>query len=116
MGSPEKIRFLLCKDSEDAEEVEVLANHYLVTTSPYCELKENQGNKKCWVWTAQDSANGEAEIVQFALRFASEELAARFKDAFDSAKNQNEKLGDASGKDTEVIEVVSSDEEKEDAE
>ena len=31
-----------------------VANHYVYAYPPYCELKYNSGNDKCWVWTTMD--------------------------------------------------------------
>mmetsp|Transcript_103663 Transcript_103663/g.332243 ORF Transcript_103663/g.332243 Transcript_103663/m.332243 type:complete len:627 (-) Transcript_103663:176-2056(-) len=83
-----KIRFMLRQEKTE----KIVANQYVIKYATYCELRPNQGSEKCWVWTAQDFAEEEAAVEQFALKFGSKELADKFKEAFDSAKDENAKV------------------------
>jgi hypothetical protein len=65
----------------------IVANHYVIP--PYCELKLNDGSDKCWVWSAQDCADGDAQTEKLALHFSTPDLAGKFKEAFYNAKELN---------------------------
>ena len=82
-----KIRFMLRQEKTG----KIVANHYVVDVSPYCDLRPNAGSEKCWVWTAPDFSDEEGSTDQFALKFGSAELAQKFKAAFDNAKVLNKK-------------------------
>ncbi|KAF4746343.1 hypothetical protein FOZ63_016886, partial [Perkinsus olseni] len=56
---------------------------------PYCSLKPNAGSEKCWVWMANDYAEGEQRTEQFALKFGNPDLAKAFEKAFNEAKQEN---------------------------
>ena len=72
--------------------MKIVANHYVVgEADPYYELKPNAGSDKIWVWMAQDFADGELVVEQFALKFGTPEKANAFKDAFEDAKVRNAK-------------------------
>lgn len=72
--------------------MKIVANHYVVADAePYYELKPNAGSDKIWVWMAQDFAEGELAVEQFALKFGTPEKALGFKDAFEDAKVRNHK-------------------------
>ena len=62
--------------------LKIVGNHFVVDFAPYCDLRPNSGSDKCWVWTALDCADEEPAAEQFALKFGSPELAAKFKEAF----------------------------------
>ena len=70
--------------------MKIVANHYVVASaSPYYELKPNAGSDKIWVWMAQDFAEGELVVEQFALKFGTPEKAKEFAAAFETAKDLN---------------------------
>lgn len=86
--------------------MKIVANHYVVSNAtPYYELKPNAGSDKIWVWMAQDFAEGELVVEQFALKFGAPEKAKEFSVAFEDAKHRNgiamgaseEKKSDARG-------------------
>lgn len=80
-----KIRFLLRQEKTG----KVVANHLVIDTTPYCDLRPNAESDKCWVWSALDCAEEEQKAEQFALKFGQAPLAAMFKEAFDAAKRSN---------------------------
>ena len=76
--------------------MKIVANHYVVKNAdPYYHLVPNAGSDKIWVWMAQDFAEGELVVEQFALKFGTPEKAQGFKEAFEKAKMLNaEAMGD----------------------
>jgi len=84
-NSQGQVRFLLRQEKTG----KVVANHQLVNTPPYCDLRPNADNEKIWVWTTPDSSEDSLETQQFALKFGSVELAFVFKEAFNAAKQGN---------------------------
>lgn len=88
-----RVRFLLRQEKTG----KVVANHYVLDHSLYCDLRPNATSDKIWVWSAQDYAEGQLEVERLALKFGSSELAGRFREAFEDAKARNvEALGAAS--------------------
>jgi Ran-binding protein 1 len=82
-----RVRLLMRQDKTG----KVVANHYVVSdASPYYELKPNAGSDKIWVWMAQDFAEGELAVEQFALKFGTPEKAKEFEKSFNEAKKLNE--------------------------
>jgi len=77
-----QVRFLMRQEKTG----KVVANHQLVNTPPYCDLRSNADNEKIWVWTTPDCSEDSLETQQFALKFGTVELANVFKEAFDAAK------------------------------
>ncbi len=70
--------------------MKIVANHYVVKDAdPYYHLVPNAGSDKIWVWMAQDFAEGELVVEQFALKFGTPEKAQGFKEAFEKAKRMN---------------------------
>ena len=70
--------------------MKIVANHYVVKDAdPYYNLVPNAGSDKIWVWMAQDFAEGELVVEQFALKFGTPEKAQGFKEAFEKAKQIN---------------------------
>jgi len=80
-----RVRYLLRQEKT----LKVVSNHYVIDTSPYCELRANCGSDKAWVWTAQDYADGKMEVERFCLKFGTLDSADAFKDAFEDAKRKN---------------------------
>jgi hypothetical protein len=71
--------------------MKIVANHYVVgKAGAFYSLKPNAGSDKIWVWLAQDYAEGEMAVEQFALKFGTPEKAKAFYDAFEEAKKLNE--------------------------
>jgi Ran-binding protein 1 len=70
--------------------MKIVANHYVVgNAGSFYNLKPNAGSDKIWVWLAQDYAEGEMVVEQFALKFGTPEKARSFFDAFEDAKKSN---------------------------
>eukprot|EP00929_Paragymnodinium_shiwhaense_P022607 TRINITY_DN143_c0_g2_i1.p1 TRINITY_DN143_c0_g2~~TRINITY_DN143_c0_g2_i1.p1 ORF type:complete len:2603 (-),score=942.64 TRINITY_DN143_c0_g2_i1:139-7947(-) len=84
-----KVRFMMRQEKT----MKIVANHYVIDTTPYCDLQPNAGSEKCWVWSVPDCAEEEVEVTRFALKFGAVESAQAFKTAFDDAKEVNKKAG-----------------------
>ena len=70
--------------------MKIVANHYVVADAdPFYTLKPNAGSDKIWVWMAQDFADNELVVEQFALKFGTPEKAKSFFEAFEDAKKRN---------------------------
>jgi len=68
----------------------VCANHYVV---PDKKLSPNVGSDRSWVWNAAaDVSEGEPESCTLAIRFANSENANLFKEAFERAQVENERI------------------------
>ncbi|KAL3472969.1 RanBP1 domain-containing protein [Aspergillus californicus] len=81
-----KTRLVMRRDKT----LKVCANHYIV---PDMKLSPNVGSDRSWVWNATaDVSEGEPEPSTLAIRFANSENANLFKDAFEKAREENEKL------------------------
>ncbi|WEW60997.1 Ran GTPase binding protein Sbp1 [Emydomyces testavorans] len=81
-----KTRLVMRRDKT----LKVCANHYIV---PDMKLSPNVGSDRSWVWNAAaDVSEGEPEAQTLAIRFANSENANLFKDAFEKAQQENEKL------------------------
>ncbi|KAJ5246193.1 hypothetical protein N7468_001176 [Penicillium chermesinum] len=86
----EKTRLVMRRDKT----LKVCANHYIV---PDMKLNPNVGSDRSWVWNAAaDVSEGEPEAQTLAIRFANSENANLFKEAFEKAQQENEKLFSAS--------------------
>ncbi|OOF90118.1 hypothetical protein ASPCADRAFT_212208 [Aspergillus carbonarius ITEM 5010] len=82
----QKTRLVMRRDKT----LKVCANHYIV---PDMKLSPNVGSDRSWVWNAAaDVSEGEPEAQTLAIRFANSENANLFKDAFEKAQQENEKL------------------------
>lgn len=85
-AKPNKIRFLMRQEKT----LKVVGNHYVVDGHPtLCNLAPNAQSDKIWAWLAQDASDAAPEVMSFGLKFGTAELAAQFKEAFDSAKRQS---------------------------
>ncbi|KAL5366704.1 RanBP1 domain-containing protein [Aspergillus floccosus] len=81
-----KTRLVMRRDKT----LKVCANHYIV---PDMKLSPNVGSDRSWVWNATaDVSEGEPEAQTLAIRFANSENANLFKEAFETAQKENEKL------------------------
>lgn len=81
-----KTRLVMRRDKT----LKVCANHYIV---PDMKLSPNVGSDRSWVWNAAaDVSEGEPEAQTLAIRFANSENANLFKEAFETAQKENEKL------------------------
>ncbi|KAJ5279459.1 hypothetical protein N7478_004831 [Penicillium angulare] len=82
----QKTRLVMRRDKT----LKVCANHYIV---PDMKLSPNVGSDRSWVWNAAaDVSEGEPEAQTLAIRFANSENANLFKDAFEKAQQENEKI------------------------
>ncbi|KAJ5152333.1 hypothetical protein N7492_010628 [Penicillium capsulatum] len=82
----QKTRLVMRRDKT----LKVCANHYIV---PDMKLSPNVGSDRSWVWNAAaDVSEGEPEAQTLAIRFANSENANLFKEAFEKAQQENEKL------------------------
>ncbi|XP_067668351.1 ran-specific GTPase-activating protein-like [Haliotis asinina] len=75
----DKYRMLMRRD-----QVRKVACNHLI--DPNMVLSPMATSETTWCWTAQDYAENEAKIEQFALRFKTEELAKQFKKKFDEVQ------------------------------
>lgn len=80
-----EIRFMLRQERTG----KIVANHYVVDSAPYCDLKPQDTAGKIWMWAAHDCAEDSPEVEKLALKFSSEELAKAFQVAFNGAKQHN---------------------------
>ncbi|KAJ5945795.1 hypothetical protein N7454_002634 [Penicillium verhagenii] len=82
----QKTRLVMRRDKT----LKVCANHYIV---PDMTLSPNVGSDRSWVWNAAaDVSEGEPEAQTLAIRFANSENANLFKEAFEKAQQENEKI------------------------
>ncbi|KAK2737409.1 hypothetical protein FQN55_001147 [Onygenales sp. PD_40] len=87
----QKTRLVMRRDKT----LKVCANHYIV---PDMKLSPNVGSDRSWVWNAAaDVSEGEPEAQTLAIRFGNSENANLFKEAFEKAQEENEKLFAAAG-------------------
>ncbi|KAJ5098484.1 hypothetical protein N7532_005485 [Penicillium argentinense] len=85
----QKTRLVMRRDKT----LKVCANHYIV---PDMKLSPNVGSDRSWVWNAAaDVSEGEPEAQTLAIRFANSDNANAFKEAFEKAQQENEKLFNA---------------------
>ncbi|RHZ70408.1 hypothetical protein CDV55_108174 [Aspergillus turcosus] len=92
----QKTRLVMRRDKT----LKVCANHYVV---PDMKLKPNVGSDRSWVWSVTaDVSEGEPEAQTLAIRFANSENANLFKEAFEKAQQENEKLIGQQNKDSGV--------------
>jgi len=69
--------------------MKVIMNH---AVDPRIKLEPNAGSDRSWVWSAYDFAEGELVETVFALRFADSEIASAFKEKFEEAQKEMEKV------------------------
>ncbi|PLB33152.1 Ran GTPase-binding protein YRB1 [Aspergillus candidus] len=82
----QKTRLVMRRDKT----LKVCANHYIV---PDMKLSPNVGSDRSWVWNAAaDVSEGEPEAATLAIRFGNSENANLFKEAFEKAQQENEKI------------------------
>ncbi|XP_046569639.1 uncharacterized protein LOC124277958 [Haliotis rubra] len=77
----DKYRMLMRRDQVH----KVACNHLI---APNMILSPMATSETAWCWTAQDYAENEAKIEQFALRFKTEELARQFKKKIEEVQEQ----------------------------
>ncbi|CAK0863581.1 unnamed protein product, partial [Prorocentrum cordatum] len=87
-----KVRFLLRQEKT----MKIVANHIVIEHDVYCRLEKNADSDKIWVWSALDWADEEQSAEKFGLKFGNVEVAGKFKDAFENAKQINAKAGGTS--------------------
>jgi E3 SUMO-protein ligase RanBP2 len=81
-----KTRILMRRD----QVLKICMNHALTRD---LELKPMLNSKgKAWVWHAEDFAEDKLSHEQFAIRFASVDIAKRFKEIFDAARDNPKSL------------------------
>ncbi|KAJ2745691.1 Ran GTPase binding protein Sbp1 [Coemansia sp. BCRC 34301] len=116
-----KVRLLMRRDKT----LKVCANHYITEEMV---LSPNVGSDRSWVWNvAADLVDDEVERQLLAIRFANSENAGKFKEAFESARDNNKKLASSaseakpeasddnkSDSDAEAVEEETADAEKKD--
>jgi Ran-binding protein 1 len=94
--------------------LKIVANHYVVDNAgAFYSLKPNAGSDKIWVWLAQDYAEGEMAVEQFALKFGTPEKAKGFYDAFEEAKKINAAAMGTTPEEKEAEEVKTAEEKSE---
>ena len=97
----QRVRLLMRQEKT----MKIVANHYVVgEADPFYILKPNAGSDKIWVWMAQDFADNELVVEQFALKFGTPEKAKSFFEAFEDAKKRNaEAMGTLANKSEEPV-------------
>jgi len=80
-----KVRLLMRREKT----MKICANFYL---EPTCELKENAGSDRAWVWKCSDFSEEKSEISILSIRFANSENAQKFKEEFEAGKVANKTL------------------------
>eukprot|EP00397_Hematodinium_sp_SG-2012_P006380 GEMP01006410.1.p1 GENE.GEMP01006410.1~~GEMP01006410.1.p1 ORF type:complete len:854 (+),score=227.61 GEMP01006410.1:23-2584(+) len=78
------------------------ANCLLTHNAPFNELKVNEGSDKCFVFTAQDFSDGSLNVLQFAVKLETKELADEFFEAFNTAKSRPKTMKALQGVDEEI--------------
>ena len=68
---------------------EIKANFFVEHVASNCKLLPNAVSDNAWVWSPLEFSDREPKREQFALKFATKELAEKFKDAFEDAKCLN---------------------------
>lgn len=77
-----KIRVLMRRE----QILKICCNHYI---TPELDLKPMPNSDgKALTWYALDSSDDEAKFEQFSVRFKTPEIASKFKEAFESAKQR----------------------------
>jgi len=77
------IRLLMRQDKT----LKVCLNHVI---NPLIELQSNAGSDRSWVWRSTDYADvDEPKDETFAVRFQNSEIAQKFKDEFNTARETN---------------------------
>ena len=97
-----KIRLLMRRE----QTLKTCLNHFV---NGAVELTENVGSDRSWVWSAVDYADGEADPCSLAVRFANSDQAARFKTAYDEARQHMDNIADAEGAAEEEEEAAEAD-------
>merc|ERR1719446_1162505 len=77
-----KVRFLLRQEKTE----KIVGNHTVVDSPPYCQIKPLDQSAKFRCWQAQDCSEDEPVYEMFALKFGSIEIADKFEEAFNLAK------------------------------
>lgn len=91
--------------------LKVCANHHI---KPEMELRPNCGSEKAWVWsTAADIADDEVKAELLAIKFASAEIAQKFKAKFEEAQSIVKDATEDEEKEEEKSEEAESKEDKE---
>eukprot|EP00168_Porphyra_purpurea_P009382 TRINITY_DN227_c0_g1_i5.p1 TRINITY_DN227_c0_g1~~TRINITY_DN227_c0_g1_i5.p1 ORF type:complete len:256 (-),score=98.47 TRINITY_DN227_c0_g1_i5:408-1175(-) len=93
-----KIRLLMRRE----QTLKTCLNHFV---NGAVELTENVGSDRSWVWSAVDYADGEADPCSLAVRFANSDQAAKFKTAYDEARQHMDNIADAEGAAEEDLEA-----------
>ncbi|XP_048247218.1 ranBP2-like and GRIP domain-containing protein 4 [Haliotis rufescens] len=75
----DKYRLLMRRDQVH----KVACNHLIAGNMTLSPMSTSE---TAWCWTAQDYAENEAKVEQFALRFKTEELARQFKKKFEEVQ------------------------------
>ncbi|KAJ2701975.1 Ran GTPase binding protein Sbp1 [Coemansia sp. IMI 203386] len=100
-----KIRLLMRRDKT----LKVCANHYITEDMV---LSPNVGSDRSWVWNvAADLVDDEAERQLLAIRFGNSDNANKFKEAFDEARENNQKVTAADSSDKKEADAEQEDKE-----
>ncbi|XP_056146006.1 E3 SUMO-protein ligase RanBP2 [Lampris incognitus] len=79
-----RVRLIMRRD----QVLKICANHWITTAM---KLEPMKGAEKAWVWSALDFAEGtEGKVEQLAVRFKLQDVANKFKEAFEEAKHAQE--------------------------
>jgi len=80
-----KIRALMRQEKT----LKICMNHYI---SPGLDLKPNLGSDRAWTWATMDWSSEEPSVQTFAIKFKNPEVANAYKEQWDKAKTENQKL------------------------
>ncbi|XP_062594997.1 E3 SUMO-protein ligase RanBP2-like [Saccostrea cucullata] len=77
-----KIRILMRREQIH----KICCNHYITTKLDLKPMPNSNG--KAWIWFAMDHSDEEPKYENFSVRFKTPDIANRFKEAFDKAKQK----------------------------
>jgi len=89
-----QVRFIMRQEKTRT----IVADHDVIEQAPYCMLRPD-GNNTCLAWTAQDMTNNELRDESFTLKFSGPEVAGRFAQEFNKAKDLSSRKPNSLGDD-----------------
>ena len=63
--------------------MKIVCDFQVEVGSEYCKLPEYAENENAWLWLALDCSDGEPQVQELALMFASTELVIEFRDVYE---------------------------------
>lgn len=106
-----KVRFILRQD----QTLKVVANFVVSSSGILCKLENHQGSEKVFFFTAYDNSDDKPDFEKFIIKLGNAELAGKFKEAFENAREFNKLVEEGKENEAKWAEVISTkDEEKKD--